>query len=111
MWFIVTFKREAAMQHDIQENSQSPAINLDPGILSLLDDFRRHVIGRATENAQLLARRDDDTKAKINELDILKLLFKQDVVQLDISMHYIILMTMVHCVGYLFKNSFRLLIV
>ena len=51
----------------------------------LADDLGRHVAWCATENLEALVVGDNDTEAKVDELDHASAFFNQDVIKLDVS--------------------------
>jgi len=92
---ILAFEGELAAQQREQEHAQRPDISRWARVLDLSHDFGSHIRGCTAEKLNLLFMRDAGRETKVNQLDSLLRLIEQDVFQLDVSVSYIALMTVV----------------
>ena len=98
-------KGKFAVQHQVQQNTQSPHISRLPKIRQFSSNFRCHVRRSPAEIPQPLPT--FRTKPKIDKSDLL-LLINKNIFQLDIPMANPVLMTMLNSLQNLPENNFHL---
>jgi len=101
LFIILSFEWESTTQQCKQQNTQSPDVSWRPRILDFADNFGGHVAGRSTENLNLALVGNTSWKAKINQFSDSLSFIKEDVLQLDISVRHIPLVTIVDSLDHL----------
>ena len=73
--------------HGKEHDTSAPQIGFGPDILQALDQLRGRIAGGTTSRGQLLARFIHITQSEVDHLEI-QLLVKEQVLWLDIPVHY-----------------------
>jgi len=89
----LTSEGESPGEHDIQEYTKGPHIHGFAIVILPPDNLRTHVARRPAKNLKAGSRSSYHyTKAEVNELYHLCVVFNQNVVQFNVTMHDIVLM-------------------
>mmetsp|Transcript_74310 Transcript_74310/g.135775 ORF Transcript_74310/g.135775 Transcript_74310/m.135775 type:complete len:325 (+) Transcript_74310:1173-2147(+) len=89
-------KRTVTHQENVHQHTYAETINKTP-ILLATQNLRCHISWRATSHLHGLSVPIDSCQAKIHKLDLVILANKNDILSLDVPMHYTSLMQEIDC--------------
>ena len=92
----------------VQEDTESPDVGRWARVFDLAHDLWCHIAWRPAENLDFPLMWDAGTKPKVDHFDPLFRLIEQYVLQLDVTMGYIALMTVMNCLNDLAPEEFSL---
>lgn len=93
-------ERDFATNQNIEHNTETPDINLRPGISTSLQKLGSSEIKTATEGLEMTFGREEVAQTKVNDFDIARLA-DEDVLDLQVSVNNTVPMTVVQSAGYL----------
>lgn len=105
---ILASEREFTAQKSKKENSKGPNVRRRPRIFNFAHNFWSHIRRSSTENLDFSFVRNTRRETKIDQFYSLFGLVQQNVLQFDVSMSDVALMTIVDCLDNLSPQKFGL---
>ena len=100
-------ERELPREHNVEEHAECPYIDWLSFIVRLANDLRRHITRCTAEDFESLGSLDDHAEAKIDQLHHTRALLDQDVVELDVSVDYVMSVTIGDRLSHLLEDPPR----